>query len=81
MQRLEDRTADVSAARAALRSGLGHPDRLNKRFYSKLKAVTHGNAALAKALAQIITKLRPTCRQRCRYAISVRAEAKTGNCW
>lgn len=55
MQRLEDRTADVSAARAALRSDASALDRLNKRFYSKLKAVTHGNAALAKALAQIDT--------------------------
>lgn len=55
VQALEDRAADVSAARSALRDQATALDRLNKRFYSKLKAEIQGDATLAKALAQIDT--------------------------
>ena len=54
-QNVEDRGADVSAARAALRVRATQLDRINKRFYSKLKAEARGHAALAEALTQIDT--------------------------
>ena len=54
-QTLEDRGADVSAARAALRTAAVQLDRINKRFYSKLKAEARANPALAQALTQIET--------------------------
>ena len=55
VQLLEDRSADVSAARAALRTAAAQLDRINKRFYSKLKAEARANSTLAEALAQIET--------------------------
>lgn len=58
MQRCEDRGADVSAARTALRAGAEHLDRINKRFFSKLKAEARSDTALANALAQIETGAR-----------------------
>ena len=54
-QTLEDRAADVSAARADLRTSALNVDRLNKRFYAKLQSESRTNAALAAALAQITT--------------------------
>lgn len=54
-QALEDRTADVSAARSALRTEATALDRLNKRFYAKLRAAAHTDEMLTKALAQIDT--------------------------
>ena len=50
-----NRNADVSAARTALRSAAAQLDRINKRFYSKLKAEVRANPELAKALTQIET--------------------------
>ncbi len=55
-QALEDRAADVSGARSALRVAATAVDRLNKRFYAKLTAEARNNAALADALAQIDTE-------------------------
>ncbi len=54
-QVLEDRSADVSAARAALRTAAAQLDRINKRFYSKLRAEARANPTLAEALPQIET--------------------------
>ena len=58
VQRCEDRNADVSAARTALRTGAMHLDRINKRFFSKLTAEARSDTALAGALAQIETSSR-----------------------
>ncbi len=55
-QALEDRAADVTEARTALRTAATLLDRLNKRFYSKLKAEARTNATLAAALGQITTE-------------------------
>jgi hypothetical protein len=54
-QALEDRAAEVTAARSALRTAATALDRLNKRFYSRLKAEARDHPALAQALAQITT--------------------------
>jgi len=54
-QALEDRAAEVTAARTALRTAATALDRLNKRFYSRLKAEARDHPALAQALAQITT--------------------------
>ena len=54
-QTREDRAADVSSARSALRVAATVVDRLNKRFFSKLKAEARSNAALTAALGQIET--------------------------
>ena len=54
-QALEDRAADVATARTALRVAANALDRLNKRFYAKLKAEARSNPALETALAQIDT--------------------------
>jgi hypothetical protein len=51
----EDAQADVNTARSNLRQATRDLDRLNKRFYQKLDAESRTNAALADALAQIIT--------------------------
>lgn len=56
VQQVEDAAADVSAARTALRDEAAQIDRLNKRFYSKLKAEARSNAALQTSLAQIETR-------------------------
>ena len=58
MQRCEDRGADVSAARTALRTGAANLDRINKRYFNKLKAEARSDTALADALAQIETGTR-----------------------
>jgi hypothetical protein len=50
-----DRAADITAARSALRNAATTVDKLNKRFYSKLKAEARSNATLATALGQIDT--------------------------
>jgi len=55
-QAVEDRAADVTEARTALRTAATLLDRLNKRFYSKLKAEARTNATLATALGQITTE-------------------------
>lgn len=54
-QTVEDRAADVAAARTALRVAATAVDRLNKRFYTKLSSEARSNPALADALAQIDT--------------------------
>ncbi|MEI7997352.1 MAG: hypothetical protein WCH01_20865, partial [Methylococcaceae bacterium] len=54
-QALEDRMADVATARTALRVAANTLDRLNKRFYAKLKAEARSNPTLESALAQIDT--------------------------
>ena len=54
-QAVEDRAADVSSARIALRVAATAVDRLNKRFYARLTAEARTNAALADALGQIDT--------------------------
>ncbi len=54
-QALEDRAADVSAARSALRAAATDLDRLNKRFYSTLRAEARSNPPLAEALGRITT--------------------------
>ena len=58
MQRCEDRGADVSAARTALRAAAVDLDRVNKRFFNKLKAEARSHAALAGAMSQIETSAR-----------------------
>ena len=55
-QQVENRSADVSAARAALRKDAAQLDRLNKRFYVRLKAEARGDAALTRTLEQIDTE-------------------------
>ena len=55
-QAVEDRAADVTEARTALRTAAKALDKLNKRFYSKLKAEARTNATLAAALGQITTE-------------------------
>ncbi len=52
-QTVEDRAADVSSARSALRVAATAVDRLNKRFYSKLQSEARENPTLAAALGQI----------------------------
>jgi hypothetical protein len=54
-QALEDRAADVANARNALRIAATTVDRLNKRFYARLKAEARSNPSLEAALAQIDT--------------------------
>lgn len=54
-QALENRDADVSAARMALRDAATAVDRLNKRFYAKLVSEGRTNPTLAQALSQIQT--------------------------
>lgn len=54
-QALHDRSARINQSRAALREAAASLDRLNKRFYSRLKAEARGDAALARSLAQIDT--------------------------
>ena len=55
-QKVEDRAADVSGERSALRTAAVAVDRLNKRFYSKLQGEARSNPDLAEALAQITTE-------------------------
>jgi hypothetical protein len=55
-QAVEDRAADVTAARTDLRVAATAVDRLNKRFYSKLQSEARENATLAAALGQIETE-------------------------
>lgn len=55
-QALEDRDADVSTARNALRVARTGVDRLNKRFYRKLQGEARTNEALAMAMNQIDTE-------------------------
>ena len=55
-QTVQDRAADVTTARTDLRVAATALDRLNKRFYSKLKSEARENAALAAALGQIETE-------------------------
>jgi hypothetical protein len=54
-QALQDRTARLNQARAALRDAAAALDRLNKRFYARLQAEARTDPALAQALAQIDT--------------------------
>ena len=55
-QAVDDRAADVKGARTALRVAATGLDRLNKRFYAKLKSEARSNPALAAALGQIVTE-------------------------
>lgn len=55
-QAREDRAADVSATRSELRAAATNLDRLNKRFYSTLKAEARSHPALADALVRISTE-------------------------
>jgi ribosomal protein S6E (S10) len=55
-QAVEDRAADVTEARTVLRTAAVLLDRLNKRFYSRLKAEARTNATIAAALGQIETE-------------------------
>ena len=54
-QALEEWAADVATARSSLRIAANALDRLNKRFYAKLKAEARSNPTLESALAQIDT--------------------------
>ncbi len=54
-QAMDDTAADVSAARAALRTAASSVDRLNKRFYRRLEGEAREHAALAAGLGQIDT--------------------------
>ena len=58
-QTVSDRAASVSSARSALRTAAVTLDRLNKRFYSRLKAEALTNIPLADALDQIDTDYEP----------------------
>ena len=58
-QTVEDRAAAASTARSALRIAANTLDRLNKRFYSRLKAEARTNIPLADALDQIDTDYEP----------------------
>ncbi len=55
-QTLEDRVADVTAARTTLRLDALVLDRLNKRAYAKLEGEARTNPALEAALGQIVTE-------------------------
>ena len=54
-QAVDDRAAAASTARSSLRIAANTLDRLNKRFYSRLKAEARTNLPLANALNQIDT--------------------------
>lgn len=55
-QSVEDRAADARSARSALRQAALAVDRLNKRFYARLRAEARTNPAVAAALPQITTE-------------------------
>ncbi|MEO5713195.1 MAG: hypothetical protein ABIT37_06875 [Luteolibacter sp.] len=52
----QDRAADATAARIALRAAATALDRLNKRFYVRLQSEARTNPAVAGALGQITTE-------------------------